>query len=140
MSSTLYIEEEAVSHEKRIAKTYYRELGGSFAIYTVLLLGGLHFAKIMPEGPIRTALAISPMAGFGLAIWAIGRQVARMDEYMRMRVLENIAIAAAITAGATFTYGFLEGIGFPRLSMFTVWTVLAGSTGLVQLGRKLLNK
>ena len=37
-----------------------------------------------------------------------------MDEFMRLRSLESIAIAAAVTAGVTFTYGFLEGAGFPE--------------------------
>jgi hypothetical protein len=94
----------------------------------------------MPEGVARTLLLVSPMAGFGLMIWCIARGVSRMDEYLRMRLLENIAIGAAITAGATFTYGFLETAGFPRLSMFTVWCVLAGSTGATQCLRKLLNR
>jgi hypothetical protein len=140
MSSTLYIKEETVSYEKRIAKVYVRELGASFAIYTLLLVGCVYAAKSMPEGPLRTALAVSPVLGFGLAIWAMGRQIARMDEYMRMRILENIAVAAAITAGVTFTYGFLEGVGFPRMSGFTVWAVMAGSLAFVQLSRRLINK
>ena len=25
----------------------------------------------------------------------------------------------------TFSYGFLEGLGYPKLSMFTVWPILA---------------
>jgi hypothetical protein len=133
-------EEKVVSHEKRIARMYYREMAIAFVVYALLLTGGLYLARTMADGPARTALVISPMLGFGLMIWAIGRQVARMDEYQRMRLLETIAIAAAITAGATFTYGFMEGAGFPRLSMFTVWELLALSTGLVQLGRKVLNR
>ncbi|MET0983161.1 MAG: hypothetical protein ABWY02_13750 [Telluria sp.] len=80
----------------------------------------------------------TPMIGFGAAIRAIARHLWREDEYMRQRLMENIALAAAITAGLTFTYGFLELAGFPRLSMFTVWCVLCGTFGLVQLGRKLL--
>jgi hypothetical protein len=63
-----------------------------------------------------------------------------MDEYLRLRLLENIAIGAAITAGATFTYGFLETAGFPKQSMFTVWCVLAGSTGVVQCTRAFLKR
>ena len=43
-----------------------------------------------------------------------------MDEYQRATYLETFAIGAAVTAGVTFTFGFLENAGFPRLSMFTV--------------------
>jgi hypothetical protein len=68
------------------------------------------------------------------------RHFGRIDEYRRMRLLENISIAAGITAGVTFTYGFLETAGLPHLSMFTVWVVLCGSVGLVQCGRKVLGR
>ena len=43
---------------------------------------------------------------------------------MRLRSLEGLAIAAAVTAGLTFTYGFLESAGFPKVSMFWVWGVM----------------
>ena len=50
------------------------------------------------------------------AVWAIVRQFGRMDEFVRLRSLENFAIAAAVTACVSFTYGFLEGAGFPKLA------------------------
>ena len=42
-----------------------------------------------------------------------------------------MAIAAAVTAGWTFTYGFLENAGYPRLSMFIVWPVMGAVWGLL---------
>lgn len=127
-------------HEKRIARIYYRELFAALLLYTILLTAALKFGRPMPEGVLRTAILASPMIGFGAAIRAIARQVQRADEYIRMRLLENIALAAAITAGLTFTYGFLETAGFPKLSMFTVWCVLCPSLGVVQLTRKVLGR
>ena len=124
--------------EKRIAKIYHRELFGALALYAVLLTLSIYFGKTMAHGALRTVLLLTPMVGFGATIWAIARHLWREDEYMRQRLMENIALAAAMTAGLCFTYGFLELAGFPRLSMFTVWCVLCGSFGLVQLGRKLL--
>ena len=53
----------------------------------------------------------------------------------RRRLLESIGLAFAISAALTFSYGFLETAGFPRLSMFTVWIVMAGSLALVTLLR-----
>jgi hypothetical protein len=140
MSSELYIEESTMTHEKRITRAYLLELAGALAVYILLLATAVVQARAMPEGTMRTVLTASPMAGFGLMIWAIARHLNRIDEYQRLRILESIAIGAAVTAGLTFTYGFLEGAGFPRISMFTVWCVLAGSTGLAQLRRKILNR
>ncbi len=53
-----------------------------------------------------------------------------MDEFVRLRSLESIAVAAAVTAGLTFTYGFLESAGFPRLSMFWVWGIMGFTWGI----------
>jgi hypothetical protein len=94
------------------------------AIYILVLFGALSIAKPMPEGALRTALLLTPMIPIALAIWAIARQFRRMDEFIRLRTLESLAIAAAVTAGLSLTYGFLEGAGFPRLSMFWVWPVM----------------
>ena len=38
---------------------------------------------------------------------------------------EALALAFAGTALITFSYGFLEGAGFPRISMFAVWPLMA---------------
>jgi hypothetical protein len=78
------------------------------------------------------------MIGFGLMIRAIARHVARIDEYQRLRLLEGIALAFAITGAVTFSYGFLETAGFPKLSMFSVWIVMGASWGLVCLVRGLV--
>ncbi|WP_036247013.1 hypothetical protein [Massilia sp. BSC265] len=127
-------------HEKRVGKAYMRELMGSLALYMVLLFAAIRWGRPMEEGVARTLVLLSPMIGFGLALWAIARHFGRIDEYVRMRLLETIALAAAITAGLTFSYGFLETAGYPKLSMFTVWCVLCGSVVVVQLARKLLDR
>jgi predicted membrane protein len=113
-------------HEKTLARAYFRELGGSILVYVVILAAALSFGRAMDEGALRTLVLVSPMAGFCLMIWAVARHVRRIDEYIRQGVLETIAITMAVTAGLTFTYGFLENAGYPRLSMFTVWMVMGG--------------
>ncbi|HLA71208.1 MAG TPA: hypothetical protein VK624_06825 [Steroidobacteraceae bacterium] len=110
--------------ERDARRKYLLELGASMAIYILVLFGALSIAKPMPEGALRTALLLTPMIPIALAIWAIARQFRRMDEFIRLRTLESLAIAAAVTAGLSLTYGFLEGAGFPRLSMFWVWPVM----------------
>ncbi|HZX28113.1 MAG TPA: hypothetical protein VFF16_13655 [Telluria sp.] len=115
--------------ERDAAKLYMKELFAGLGLYMLLLVAALRLAERMPDGVLRTALLLSPMLGFALALWAIVRQFARMDEYIRRFQLENMAIAAAVTAGWTFTYGFLESAGFPRLSMFSVWPVMGAVWG-----------
>lgn len=127
-------------HEKRVTRAYHRELFGAIALYTVLLMAAIRFGRPMEDGVLRTLVLVSPMIGFGAAIWVIARHLARVDEFIRKQLMENVALAAAITAGLTFTYGFLETAGFPKLSMFTVWCVLCGTFGFVQIVRKLIGR
>jgi hypothetical protein len=129
-----------MTHEKKVARTYRRELGLAMVVYVVLLFSANRFGRPLAEGPLRTIILLSPMIGFGLAIWAIARHVRRIDEYMRQTFLETFAIAAATTAALTFSYGFLETAGYPRISMFSVWALMGISWGLVCMIRFLLKR
>ena len=128
---------KANTHEKRTGEAYLRELGFSFAVYAILLVVSIRLGRPLEEGVLRTVVLLSPMIGFCLMLWAIARHLGRLDEYLRRNLLESFALAAALTAGLTFSYGFLETAGYPRLSMFAVWIVLAASTALVTVVRAL---
>jgi hypothetical protein len=129
-----------MQHEKRVGRAYHRDLWTSVLVYMVLLFGSIKLGRPMADGVLRTAILVTPMIGFGLMIWAMARHLSRIDEYQRIRMLETFAIAAAITAGLSFTYGFLETAGFPKISMFTVWIVMGSSWGLVGAVRGLLKR
>jgi hypothetical protein len=105
-------------------RRYQKEVGFALLLYVVLLVGALLLSADMEPGALRTALLISPMLAFALAVRAIVRLVRDTDEFLRKSMLEQLAIAAAGTAGITFTYGFLEVAGFPKLSMFVVWPLM----------------
>jgi hypothetical protein len=105
-------------------RRYYRELTGALILYAIVLVAALTIGRRMPPGAAQTLLYVSPMLPFLLAVWAIVRQIRRSDEFIRRTTLEHLAVAAAVTAGWTFTYGFLENAGYPRLSMFIVWPVM----------------
>jgi hypothetical protein len=127
-------------HEKRVARAYRTEFWTAGAVYAVLLVGSIRYGRPLDDGPLRTAFLFAPMIGLGLMIRAIARHVARLDEYLRLRTLENIALAFAVTGAVTFSYGFLETAGFPKLSMFSVWMVMGASWAGVNLMRKLLGR
>jgi len=126
-------------HETRNAK-YVRELGGALVLYVAVLVVALSVGKGMQPGVDQTLLFVSPMIPFMLAVWAVVRQIRRSDEFIRKTTLEHIAIAAAVTAGWTFTYGFLENAGFPRLSMFTVWPVMGAAWGVLTIADSLRHR
>ena len=117
-------------HEKRVGRAYRGELLTAIAVYVVLLFASIRYGRPLDDGPLRTVVLLAPMIGFALMIRAIARHVGRVDEYQRMRLLETLALAFGITGASTFSYGFLETAGFPKLSMFSVWMVMGVSWGI----------
>lgn len=109
-------------------KRYPLELGVALVAYGLLLVVSLRLldgGAIRGEG-VRTALSLAPLLP-GLAVcWAVVRQLRRLDEMQRRLQLEALGLAFAGTALLTFGYGFLENVGFPKLSMFSVWPLMAG--------------
>lgn len=107
-------------------KRYFLELGSALLAYALLLVGSITLLQNHdPGSPWREMLALSPLLGGFLAIWAILRALRRMDELQRRVQLEALVIAFTGTAILSFAYGFLEGLGYPRLSLFVVWPVMA---------------
>jgi len=117
--------------EREANQKYRLELFLAMGAYMVVLIGSITAAKSMESGVARTLLLLSPAIPMGFAVWAIARHFRRMDEFLRLRSLEGLAIAAAVTAGLSLTYGFLESAGFPKLSMFWVWGVMGMAWGSV---------
>jgi len=126
--------------EQEARRRYFIELSSAMVLYVVVLVGSIVLAKRMEEGLARSLVLLAPVVPLMLSIWAIVRQFARMDEFVRLQSLENFAIAAAVTAGLSFTYGFLESAGLPRLSMFWVWGVMGISWGVIAMLRNVFAK
>ena len=101
------------------------ELGASLIAYAGALVSASSLLAHMPgSSPWRGIVALLPMIPACAAMWAILRQLRRADELQRRSQLEALALAFAGTALVTFGYGFLENVGYPRLSMFTVWPLM----------------
>lgn len=110
-------------------KRYYLEFFATLAAYAVTLIGSIWvlLGAGIESRAGQALVALSPMIPGGLMCWVILRQMRRVDELQRRIQLEALACAFAATALLTFSYGFLEGVGYPRLSMFVVWPVMAVS-------------
>ena len=107
-------------------KQYLIELSSTLAVYIVMLVGSIELLTHTDVArPWRDVVALSPMIPAAAMAWIILRELRRMDELQRRIQLEALGFSFAGTAILTFSYGFLEGLGYPRLSMFTVWPILA---------------
>jgi hypothetical protein len=106
--------------------SYRKELTATLAVYIAVLVGSIELLNHAPVvAPWRGAIALCPMIPAAALAWVVLRELRRMDELQRRIQLEAIGFSFAGTAILTFSYGFLEGLGYPRLSMFTVWPILA---------------
>lgn len=106
-------------------RQYALELCSVLVLYALILTLSVHMAGGALNAATRLLIVLLPVLPIGLAIWVIVRHFRRIDEYLRKVTLENLGIAAAVTAGLSLSYGFLEGAGFPKLTMFVVWPVMA---------------
>ena len=128
-----------MKHEAKNTR-YLVELMSALLVYTLVLVLAIRFAPGMKDRALQAVLMVSPALPIGLAIWAIARHLARVDEYVRQTTLENIAVAAAFTAGASLTYGFMENAGMPKLSMFVVWPVMGAAWATLAIVREFRNR
>jgi hypothetical protein len=120
-------------------KQYLKELAAALVLYGLMLVGSIKLLDhVTIAAPWRDVIALSPMVGGLACAWAILRELRRMDELQQRIQLEALGFAFALTALITFSYGFLEGLGYPRLSMFSVWPVMAvlWAVGLVLARRR----
>jgi hypothetical protein len=107
-------------------KQYLRELLGSIAAYVVVLVISTQLLTNNIGGAaLRPLVAFLPMLPAVLVIAAIIRHLRRIDELEQRIQLEALALAFMGTAFLTFSYGFLEIVGFPHISWFAVWPIMA---------------
>ncbi|MGU3401139.1 hypothetical protein ACLBWS_15575 [Brucellaceae bacterium D45D] len=105
---------------------YLWEFAVSLLAYVIVLIISVIVLASLDIGPIsRALLSLMPVIP-GLAIcWTIVRQLRCVDELQRKIQFEALGLAFAATAITTFSYGFLENVGFPKLTMFAVWPLMA---------------
>jgi hypothetical protein len=92
------------------------EIWSAMLAYVLVVFVSVALIQRNPQAPWRYALAVAPVVPVFLALLALVRFLGRMDELQRRIQLEAIGFGFAATSMLTFTYGFLEDVGFPKLS------------------------
>ncbi len=107
-------------------RRFFIEFTASMVAYVAVLVGSVYILSVWNVGKTwGTIIALTPMVpGVAVAL-IVMRQVRSSDELQRQIQLEALSLAFAGTALATFSYGFLENVGYPKLSMFFVWPLMA---------------
>lgn len=97
----------------------------AMAVYMIAVIASSYLLNKIPDGTLRIALALLPVLPMIAVATLVIRHIRHLDELARKVHLEVLAVGFVGTALITFSYGFLETAGFPRLSMFMVWSLMA---------------
>ena len=102
---------------KRLQKPWYLFFIG-IALYTLLIFVMVAGLNRFETGNIRFLFALLPIPAFILAIVGSIRAIWQMDELVRRIQTEAFTLAAIVAALGSFSYGFLELVGFPKINAF----------------------
>ncbi len=105
---------------KQATRRYVIEFGGAMLVYAVALVVALLLVQANPTASWRYGVVVAPVIPVCFGLVAIIRYVGRMDELQRRIQFGAVIFSFGATAIITFTYGFLELVGFPTLSYLWV--------------------
>lgn len=109
------------------------ELFLAMVSYAVVLLGSIKVLHYVSTGWLRVVIAVLPVIPVAFVLMAVIRLYSRIDEMQRRIHLEAAALAAAITALLAILWGFLEGVGCPKLSGFWTFAMIDALWGVFVL-------
>lgn len=112
------------------ARAYVVEFGGAMLLYTFAVVASVALLKAQPHAGWRVPVALAPVVPAALGVSAFVRFLGRMDDLQRRIQLEALGLAFAATGILTFAYGFLEGVGFPHLSLIFIFPGMVMLWGL----------
>jgi hypothetical protein len=114
----------------KATKHYLIEFGSSMLAYVVVLVVALLLIEAHPHAVWRIPVAVAPVVPICFALWAFVRALGRMDELQRRIHLNAVGFGFGATAIITFTYGFLELVGFPAISYIWVLPLMTALWGV----------
>ena len=110
---------------RQVPRRYFIEFNTALALYIAATIGREYVAHQTGDPTLRTLILVSPILPVLLAAWAVVRFYRGIDEYHRLQILEALAIAAGATGIIAVSWGFLQDVGFPKLSLSVAWPIIA---------------
>ncbi len=118
--------------QKQVMRLYVRELIWAMIAYFIALVASI---LILKQDWIQLrwliiAISLVPALPIALVLIAIMRALMDGDELQQRIQLLATAFSAALTGFITFSYGFLENVGFPKFPTFLVFPMLVAFWGI----------
>lgn len=116
---------------KSAERLYLKEFGAAMTAYVILVIVSTTLINISPSSAWwRIPLALTPIIPAIFAMIAYMRFVGRVDELQRRIQFEGLAFGFGSAGILTFTYGFLENVGFPHISWLIVFPLMIALWGI----------
>lgn len=112
------------------AKTYVVHFSLAMVAYMIILIGSLTLLNTVTNPVWRVPLAVAPVIPVVFALLAFLRYLHQMDELQQRIQLVAVGFACGMTGLLTFTYGFLELIGFPHLALIWILPLMIALWGI----------
>lgn len=105
---------------KQVMRRYLKEFFFAMSMYVVILIVSVTLLRSyeLPRG-WQVVISLAPTLPIIFVIIAILRALRDSDELIQRIQLQAIVFSAITTGLITFTYGFLENVGFPHFP--TIW-------------------
>lgn len=112
-------------NQKELMRRYTRELIGASIIYAIVLIASITVLKQFEFPRVwQVIISLSPVIPVAFVVLAIMRLTIYSDELQQRIQLSAVSFSAALTGLITFSYGFLENVGFPKFPTFFVLPML----------------
>lgn len=116
---------------KTVGRRYTREFLLAMAAYVVIVIVSVTLINISPNGAWwRIPLALTPVIPAIFGMIAYIRFVVNIDELQRRIQFEGLAFGFGVAGMLTFSYGFLENVGFPHISWLWVFPFMIAMWGI----------
>lgn len=109
-------------NQDQVQKRYFKEFYLSITAYVVILFTSISILKKFEfSSVVQGIIALTPVVPIIFIIIAIMRGIKDSDELQQKVQLNAIMFSAVATGLITFSYGLLEGVGFPPFP--TIWVL-----------------
>jgi len=118
-------------NQKQIMSRYGKELAFASITYAALLVTSIvTLQRFDLSKALQVIVTLLPAIPTAFVIIAIIRMLISSDELQQHIQLYAVSFSAALTGFITFSYGFLENVGFPKFSTFLIFPMLVAFWGI----------
>ena len=110
---------------KQATRRYVKEFLVAMSVYVIVLIASISILNRLELPKLwQIVISIAPALPVAFIILVLMRLLINSDELQQRVQLLATSFAAALTGLITFSYGFLENVGFPKFPTFFIFPLM----------------